>query len=474
MSKDIIKQLDPIFKPRSIAIIGASSVPTKWGYRKLSQPINSGFKGPIYPVNPQEDTILGLTSYPSILNTPGDVDLAVIVIPAAEVPQAMVECVQKRVKGAIIISGGFSETGDEGKILQDRVIEIAKKGNIRVVGPNVIGIWSSAASMSLSSNQPLTAGNIAFISQSGTFGAHLAARAIEKGYGLSKFISIGNQADLTAADYIEYLGDDPDTKAIALYLEGIANGRRLFEVSREVIKRKPIVIYKAGRTSAGAKAALSHTASLSGTEAVFEAMRKQVGMIRVENPMQVFDIAQALIHAPMPSGKRIAIIGTGGQCVVAADTAALHGLEIPKFSDELISKLKTFLPRHAPSPINPVDWAGGIRTMLYEAQIVDLIAQQDYIDGIISRPPLPGFDKNTSEDQAKYELTSAEILAAIPEKYGKPLIIMRPESTSAGIRDILRKYNIPYFDDPDECARAMSAIMSYAETRRAIKTDEPD
>ncbi|MFC1950890.1 acetate--CoA ligase family protein [Chloroflexota bacterium] len=471
MGKKIVEQLDPIFMPGSIAVIGASSVPTKWGYRKLSQPINSGFNGPIYPVNPNETEILGLKVYPTVLDIPGEVDLAVIAIPAKVVPKVMQQCVQKGVKGAIIISGGFAETNDEGKAIQDEVVTIAKKGNIRFVGPNVTGVWSGSSDLSLSTHQMLTMGNISFISQSGTFGAHLVSRAVEKGYGLSKFISMGNQADITVTDYMEYLGEDEDTRAIAIYLEGLADGRRFFEVASEVIREKPILVHKAGYTAAGARAAQSHTAALAGSDEIFDAMCKQVGIIQVADTYHIFDIAEALVQAPLPKGNRVAIIGTGGQGVVATDACTALGLEVPEFDDETKAMLKSYLPDHAPTPKNPLDWAGGVRTVIEEAEVVLKIAELDYIDAIISRPPLTGFDKDSPEEQEITGPQSANMMVEIPSKLGKPLIVMRPQSTGEVIQDILRQHHIPSFDSPEECARAMRALASYAETLRRLKED---
>jgi len=469
MTRDIVRQLDPIFKPRSVAVIGASNVSSKWGYRKLSQLISSGFAGPVYPVNPSDKEILGLKAYPTVLDISGDIDLAVIAIPAREVPKVMGQCVKKGVKGAIIISGGFAETSDEGKAIQDEVLNIARAGNIRFVGPNVVGIWNGSSDLSLSSSQALTAGKISFISQSGTFGGHLASRAIEKGYGLSTFISIGNQADLSVTDYMEYLAQDEDTKAIAIYLEGLNDGRRFFEVASDVIKKKPIVIHKAGRTAAGARAARSHTASLAGAEEIFDAMCKQVGITQVADTYHIFDIAEVLVEAPLPKGNRVAIIGTGGQGVVATDACTSLGLEVPEFDDHTKTALKKYLPDHAPTPKNPLDWAGGIRTVVEEAEVVLQIARLDYIDAIITRPPLLGFDKDSAEQQEKTGPQSANMIVEIPVKYGKPLIIMRPQSTGEAIQNIFREHHIPSFDSPEECARAMHALASYAETLRRLQ-----
>ena len=213
----ITEQLEPIFKPESIAILGASDKPGKWGFIMVERPLNTGFSGTIYPVNPNKKDILGLPTYPSVLDIPSQVDLAVIVAPAAATPRLMQECVAKKVKGAVVISAGFAEAGKEGKALEDEVLRIAREGRIRFVGPNCMGIWSAAGKLNLCFDRAPKPGAIAFVSQSGTFGGYLSEIASAKGYGLSKFISIGNQADITASEYLEYLAADSDTKVIVFY-----------------------------------------------------------------------------------------------------------------------------------------------------------------------------------------------------------------------------------------------------------------
>jgi len=277
---NIQEQLEPIFKPESIAILGASDRPGKWGYGIVKRPLNTGFTGTIYPVNPNKKDILGLPSYRSILDIPHHVDLAIMVAPAATTHKLMRECITKGVKGAVVISAGFAEAGKEGKALQDELVRIARQGKIRFVGPNCMGIWSAAGKLNLCFEQAPKSGAIAFVSQSGTFGGYLSEIATAKGYGLSKFISIGNQADITASEYLEYLAGDNDTKVIVLYMEGFKDGKRFFQLAREIIRAKPIIIFKGGITAAGSRATLSHTASLAGSEDVFEGMCRQVGLIR--------------------------------------------------------------------------------------------------------------------------------------------------------------------------------------------------
>ena len=472
MAKGIIEQLDPIFKASSIAVIGASNTAPKWGYRMVSTPLSTGYRGAIYPVNPREKEVLGLPAYPSICDIPYDVDLAVIAIPATAVPKAMAECVVKGVKGAVLITAGFAETGEEGGILQDEVVRIAREGGIRFVGPNGMGIYSSAVNLNLCFYGAIRQGRIAFVSQSGTFGGLLAQIASMKGYGLSKFISIGNQADLDAADYLEYLGDDDDTGAIVFYMEGFKDGRRFFKVAREAIKKKPIIIYKAGRSEAAARATISHTSSLAGSDEVFDALCKQTGLIRTSEAAHPFDIAEALVSQPLPKGNRVAIIGSGGQGVVTSDSCENLGLKVPEFDEETKARLKKELPAHAPVPTNPVDFAGAMRTALDEARVADALARIDYIDGIITNMPIYGFSTHAVPSMVRTAIEGAEILAGIPRKYGKPVITLRWGLRGTDIvSDIVRSAGIPAYDTPEQCARAMHALVKYAQLRRELEED---
>ncbi len=467
MVKEAQKQLDPIFKAKSIAVIGASNIPPKWGFRMVDNPLRTGYRGAIYPVNPSESEVCGLPCYPSVCDIPFDVDMAVIVVPAPSVARVMAECAKKKIKGAVIITAGFAETGGEGKALQDDVVRVASEGGIRFVGPNGMGIWTSAVRLNLSFQEVPIAGHIAFVSQSGTFGGLLASIANAKGYGLSKFISIGNQADLKAADYLEYLAEDDDTGAIVFYMEGFQDGRRFFKVAREAVKRKPIVIYKAGRSQAAARATMSHTGSLIGSDQIFDALCKQVGLIRALEAAHPFDMAEALVSQPFPKSNRIAIIGSGGQGVATSDACGCLGLEVPEFDRETSTRLRKALPPHAPMPRNPVDFAAAMRTPLDEALVAEEIAKIDYIDGIITNVPAFRFSPGSHLDAARKAIEGAQILADIPKKYGKPVITLkwRRESNDV-LQDILRSARIPSYESPEQCARAMHALVRYGEIRR--------
>ena len=475
--KSIIEQLDPIFKPESIAVIGASSSPLKWGGRMINRPLRTGYRGEIYPVNPGVEEISGLRSYRSILDIPQPVDLAIMTIPAHKTPDAMRECVEKGVRGVILITAGFAEIGDEGKAIEGEVVRIARESGIRIVGPNCMGIWSSAGNLNLAFELAPRTGPISFISQSGTFGVFLSEIANLKGYGLSKFVSIGNQADLDAADYLEYLAEDDETGVIVFYMEGFKDGRRFFELAREVVKSKPILIFKAGRTEAGTRATMSHTASLAGSDEIFDALCRQAGLIRTEEAVQAFDMADALTSQPLPPGKRVAILGSGGMGVVTADACSSLGLEVPHLNSETIERLKKVMPAHAPLPTNPIDFAGSSRTAMDEASVVETLLSQDYIDGVISNVPInpmvwsyitnPGKIPKQLLDVIKRAIGGAEHFASLPWKYNKPIVAIRFRKSDIDIiADILKGAGIPIYDTPEESARSMRALVEYAEVRR--------
>ncbi len=474
--KTIVEQLDPIFKPKSIAVIGASNSPAKWGFRMLNRPLRTGYRGAIYPVNNKEEKIGDLPVYKSVLDIPESIDLAVITVPASQVPNVMKECVVKGVKGAVLITAGFAEVGQEGKILEDEVVRIAQEGGVRFVGPNGMGIWSAAEMLNLSFEKAPLAGPIAFVSQSGTFGVSLSEIAVAKGYGLSKFISIGNQADLTAADYLEYLAADKQTKVLVFYIEGFKDGSRFMNLAKDIVKKKPLIIFKAGRTAAGSKAAQSHTASMSGSDEIFEAVCRQVGMIRVQETLHAFDVAEVLANQPLPRGKRVAILGSGGQGVVTADACASLGLEVPELDSDTIRSLMEGLPPHAPRPRNPVDFAGSFRTGMEEAAVVEKLLSRDYIDGVISNVPINPAAWGTMLGYVgmpqpllaitKTAIEGADYFSSLPIKYGKPIVTTRFRRFAYDmVEEILKGAGIPVCDTPEEAARAMHALVQYAEIR---------
>ena len=348
--------LDAIFKPQSVALIGASGTPGKLGYDILYNLIHAGFDGPIYPVNPKADELLGLTVYKDIGSVPSPPDLAVIVIPAKMVPGAIEQCGEAGVKAAIVVTGGFAEAGEEGEKLQSELARIAGQYGIRVIGPNCQGVNSPHSNLCASWPLLTSRGGMAFIAQSGTVGAALMDWASEEQLGVSVFVSLGNRADVDESDCIQYFNNDPDTRVIALYMEGVKRPEVFLESLSKVTK--PVVILKAGRSAWGRVAAESHTKSMAGSDAVYDAIFKKYKVHRAETLEELYDFAKALAYMKKPPGKRLLTISSsGGIAILAIDEAEKLGFEVPTPSEDLKQRLRAFLSAHC-GVSNPVDLTG--------------------------------------------------------------------------------------------------------------------
>jgi len=466
-NKSIQEQLDPIFKPKSVAVIGASNNPERWGYETMENILRAGYRGDLYPINPKDTLVHGLKAYPSVLDVPGDIDMAVFVVNAVQTVKAMGECIKKGVKGGVVITAGFAEISEEGRKLQDEMVAIARKAGIRFVGPNCLGIYSSAVSLDCAFYQTPKSGPLAFISQSGTLGEYLLHIGLDKGYGFSKFISSGNQADLDVSDYLEYLATDPDTRTIVLYIEGVKDGRRFIDVAKKVVQQKAIVMYKAGQTSAGARAAMSHTASLAGNRQVFDAACRQAGIISCRSILEAFDIAEAIAHQPLPPGNRVGIVsGGGGFCVTTTDACASYGLEVPELDADTQKQIRSLFHPYAPPPRNPVDMIAR-KGPITHAEVVEILAKLDYIDAIIISPPWGQFRRDTPTDVMKELIDSGERIARIPKDYGKPVICAaRRDFKDHPVYELLKKGEIPFFEGPYTCALAMHGLVQYARIKK--------
>ena len=454
-------KLDLLFNPGGVAIIGASRDEKSVGYGILKNLVKGcvfeneyckPFKGRVYAVNPNAEEILGVKSYPKITGIGEDIDLAIIAVPAELVPNVMKDCVDKKVKAIIVISAGFSELGEEGKKLQDEIKEIAAKAKIPLVGPNCLGIIRPNASLN-ASFAPSTPpeGNIAFISQSGAIADSVIDWAIDKRYGFSTIISYGNRADLDIHDFIEYLIEDEETKAIAIYLEGLEDGKKFMEISAK--SKKQIIVLKAGKTEKGVKAISSHTGSLAGSYDIYKAAFKQSNIMIVDTIEELFDLSKTLVEQPPCKDNKIAIVTNGGGCgVLAADYCAELGIDIIELKKSTITKLEKTKQMHpAYSKTNPLDIVGDALPERYQAAI-DILLNEDYISGLIVIQTL-----QTMTDPEEDANVVVELAKKYPEK---PIVCvyMGGRFSKRG-RYILEQNKIPNFDDIKKAAKAMWALI---------------
>jgi acyl-CoA synthetase (NDP forming) len=474
MEKEIQHPLDAIFRPRSVAVIGASNTPGRWGYDTMASILKqSQFRGEVYPIHPKDAAVHGLKAYRSITDVPEPVDLAVIVVNANQAMTAFRQCITKKVGGAVIITAGFAEIGPEGRRLQQELAQLSAQSKIPFVGPNCMGIWTSAVGLNLCFSKTVSPGPIAFVSQSGTMGDYLFDVSQARKYGFAKFISSGNQASLDVCDYLEYLADDEDAKVIVLYLEGVKDGRRFIEAAQRAALKKPVLAYKIGQTKEGARAAATHTASLTGSIDLFAAACRQAGVILCDNMLEMFDFAEALGHQPLPPGNRIGVAsGGGGFCVISAESCAKAGLEVPVLDENAQAEILKYVFDFSPKPSNPVDLIARKGHVAY-AKAVEVIAQQTYIDGLIIMPPYGRFSREASPEAMKDLVECCALISDIPKKYGKPVLAfaMRDYSETA-MYEILKRGDIPFFESPETCARAMKTLSAYGRYRRERLTKE--
>jgi acetyl coenzyme A synthetase (ADP forming)-like protein len=375
--------LDALFRPRSIAIIGASADPKKVGHAVLNNLIRFGYQGGLYPVNPSGGDILGQKAFARIADVPPSVDLAVIVIPAKLVPAALSECADAGVPAAVVISAGFKEAGAAGTALEQELASIGRQRGIRVLGPNCLGLINTENSMNATfAADMLPRGGIGFFSQSGAMGIAIMDWAIGNNVGFSKFVSLGNKADLSETELIEYLADDPATTIILGYIEDVVDGRQFLEIAKQATRKKPVILLKSGGTEAGARAASSHTGALAGSDVAFDAAFKQTGVIRAAGVQDLFDTALAFAEGKVPAGNRLLVItNAGGPGIIAADTAERLKVRLPQMTKESIAAIAAKLPPNA-SLYNPVDVIGDATTERYRTVLEQAVVDPN-VDGVL-------------------------------------------------------------------------------------------
>ena len=474
-------EFNRFFAPRSLAFLGASSDTNKWGYRILSNIVHGGFRGKIYPVNPRGGEALGLQFYKSLEEVPEVPDLVVIVVPPVAMLDTIKGCISKGIKAGVVVTAGFAEVNESGAAAQDEMVALARQGGMRLIGPNCFGILIPSAKL-YAQMPPIFPpdGHIAVVSQSGNVGLTIARRAMAHDFGCSCMVSIGNEADLHAEDFLEYLADDAKTAVILAYIEGFKDGRRFFEIARNTSLKKPIVMIKVGETEAGASAARSHTAALSGSAEVFGGIGRQAGIIRANNLQELMNLGYGFLCHPLPKGRRVGIATLGGGWgVLAADACARLGLDVVKLPQDIIKELDSFLPGWW-SRNNPVDLVAGSADAII--RVVDVLARYGGIDSVIALgvpfPHLARMTLPTNEEEKKQVIQfivesyskSFSDMKAISEKYGKPVIIAAelpaPRTEGSFDQDIMRsisKQNMVCYSMPDEAAMVLNSMARYGE-----------
>jgi acetyltransferase len=455
--------LEEFFSPKSIAVIGASRKPNTAGNGILRSLIKGGvfasktnrpFRGKIFPVNPNADRILGKRCYKSITEINGTVDLAVIAVNSKIVPAVLKECAKKKVKGVIIISAGFGEHGEEGKKLEAEVVKIARKAKIRIIGPNCLGLMRPSSNLNASFGPCMApAGNVAFFSQSGALVDSVIDWALERDYGFSAVVSLGNQSDLSISDFLEWVKEDKETKAIALYVEGLKDGRAFMKAAKKTSLKKPIVVLKAGKTDAGMKAAGSHTGSLAGSYDIYKAAFRQSGVIVAENVDELFEIADAFAKEPSAKENSIAIITNGGGAgVLCADHCESMGVKLTELSKGTLAKLDNSGKMHpAYSRSNPLDIVGDALSDRYKIAIDSVLSQKD-VAGLIVIQTLQTMTQ---------PILDAEAVISAKKKYPeKPIITsyMGGKFSRKAIK-LLQANKVPEFNNPYKSAVAMRALV---------------
>jgi len=471
----VVDQMNTFFEPRSVAVVGASKKITKAGHVIFKNFVDNKrrgvFKGELYPVNPHEDYILAYKCVPSLTEIIGDIELVVIVVPAEAVPKVMEEAAVKRAKAAVIISGGFGEVGSHE--LEERVKTIARKAGIRVLGPNCLGVYDSHTGVDmlfLPETKVLTTGDevvatprpmsgpIAIVTQSGAFGVAALDYLAGQQLGLSKFVSFGNKADVDEPEMLQYLLHDEKTRVILLYAESIEAGREFMDMAKEVTAVKPVVALKSGKTEAGARAALSHTGAIAGSDKIYDSVFMQVGVVRVRDMEEFFDVGQALAFQPPAAGNNVAVItSAGGPAIMAVDECESRGIDVRRFSDKTIEKFEE-LKREGEIPsfatnLNPLDLTGSVTSQMFELGTKILLDDPEVhgliVIGLHQAPAL-------QEDYVDKIANSAR-------NYAKPIVACDIGETEMAIyvRRRFDKLGIPAYRSPEDAARAMAALVNY-------------
>ena len=470
-----MQSLSRLFKPASVAVIGASEVPGKAAERRTRSLIKGGYPGKIFLINHKRDTLFGRKAYPSILDIGEDVDLVVVIVAPKMITQAVADSVKMHAKGIVIITAGLGETGEEGKKIEAEILRTATEGGAKIIGPNCNGLFSASGEMNLIGVPPIKKGPLAVIAQSGNIIDSITHYAEMRGVGLSHIISAGNAIGVQFHEYIDYLGQDEATQVILMYMEGIKEGGEIVRVAREVSKRKPIVILKVGRSKAGARAAASHTGSLAADDAVVDAAFRQAGIVRVTNVDEMFDVAMSFANMPLPKGNRVAIVSEGGgDNSVAADNAEHFGLEVPVLPQATQDRIRPFLLAGMPAS-NPIDYGGTAEenpdmiNKVVEALMEDKTVDSVYVTGFFG-----GFKEIIAPHVGELEEKTSQELVRLMRQYGKPIAV-HTSFAQAPFRsmEILSENGILLTPSSERAAQCLAYMAKFGTRREKLTLARP-
>jgi len=468
-----------LLHPRSVATAGAGNNPMKMGTLQALSLIKDGYQGKFYPIHPTDRIVLGHRAYASPMDLPEPPDLALIVVPTDQVIPVLEDFAKIGTKRAIIISAGFRETGDVGREREGRLKEIAEASGMRFLGPNCMGVMNTGTALNMTFGElPKREGALGFASQSGTYVAQTLLYLKERGIRFSKAVSCGNEADIDMIDVLEYLGEDEQTKAIILYIEGLRDGRRFIEAARRITPRKPVLAQYVGGSAAGAQAGQSHTGALTGPDLLYEGIFRQAGIIRCHSIEDLY--AHGWVHATQPPlrGKRLAVVtNSGGPGTAISDTADRGGMTVPRFSDALQAKIRPLIPPHAASG-NPVDLTFHLDTQVLALTIPEFIMESGEVDGLILHgavksgflqmvyPHIRGLMADVSRE-AFLEMMAKDMAAAVGfhRKYDLPLVVSSFFGRQDNFTSLYMDQDIPVFDSPEKAARGMASLLRHKEIR---------
>ena len=456
--------LERIFHAQSVAIVGASQDERKRGFQAIQALRRCGFEGQVYPVHPKEESVLGLRCYRTLEEIPGPVDLALLTTPATTIPGLLEQCGRKGVGGAVVIAGGFGELGEKGRLLQEQLVQAARRHQVRVVGPNTSGIINVRRGLNLAGIADVPRGDIALLSQSGNMALHLITEAALKTQkGFSYYVGVGNEADIKFHEYLEFFAADPGTRAIVIYVEGLSDGRRFLQQAYLASRDKPIVLLKSGRSSKGRRAAGSHTGALAGISEVARTAFGRAGIVTIENSDELFPAAEALASLPPMRGRRVAILADGGgHATLAADVLSDHDVEIPELSKATRERLRAVLPPNA-TLRNPIDVAGGTDSDPgVFATCARVLLTDPHIDGLLLVGLFGGYGIRFAERLKFIEEDAAHQMGKLVAETRKPLVVhslyrfAKPHSL-----ELLRYYGIPVYDSLDVACKCVAVLSSY-------------